>query len=101
MVLIDEAYHHYVGESPEYSSFIDKPVDDRRVIVTRSFSKIHGLAGLRVGYAVTSAEIARTLASRQLLDSVSAVAARAAVAALETPSTCARASADIDDGRSS
>ena len=83
VVLIDEAYHHYVGESPEYSSFIDKPVDDSRVIVTRSFSKIHGLAGLRVGYAVTSAEIARTLASRQLLDSVSAVAARAAVAALE------------------
>ena len=83
VVLIDEAYHHYVGESPEYSSFIDTPVDDSRVIVTRSFSKIHGLAGVRVGYAVTSAEIARTLASRQLMDSVSAVAARAAVAALE------------------
>jgi histidinol-phosphate aminotransferase len=83
VVLIDEAYHHYVGESTEYSSFIDQPVGDSRVIVTRSFSKIHGLAGLRVGYAVTSAEMARTLASRQLVDGVSAVAARAAVAALE------------------
>ena len=85
VVLIDEAYHHYVGESSDYSSFIDRPVDthNSRVIVTRSFSKIYGLAGMRVGYAVTSAEIARTLASQQLSDSVSAVAAKAAVAALE------------------
>ena len=84
VVLIDEAYHHYVGESSDYSSFIDKPVDSSgpRVIVTRSFSKIYGLAGLRVGYAVTSAETARTLVSQQLSDRVSAVAARAAVAAL-------------------
>ena len=84
VVLIDEAYHHYVGESSDYSSFIDKPFDSSgpRVIVTRSFSKIYGLAGLRVGYAVTSAETARTLVSQQLSDSVSAVAARAAVAAL-------------------
>jgi histidinol-phosphate aminotransferase len=85
VVLIDEAYHHYVGESSEYASFIDTPVDfnNSRVIVTRSFSKIHGLAGLRVGYAVTSAQTARVLASQQLSDGVSAVAARAAVAALE------------------
>ena len=85
VVLIDEAYHHYVGESSDYSSFIDTPFDSSgpRVIVTRSFSKIYGLAGLRVGYAVTSAETARTLAAQQLSDSVSAVAARAAVAALE------------------
>jgi histidinol-phosphate aminotransferase len=84
VVLIDEAYHHYVGESSDYASFIDRPFDSRgpHVIVTRSFSKIYGLAGLRVGYAVTSAETARTLVSRQLADGVSAVAARAAVAAL-------------------
>jgi histidinol-phosphate aminotransferase len=83
VVLVDEAYHHYVGESSEYASFIDRPLLDGRVIVTRSFSKIYGLAGLRVGYAVTSAQTARTLRSHQLSDSVSAVAARAAVAALE------------------
>ena len=43
-VLIDEAYHHYVGISSDYASFIDRPVDDHRVIVVRSFSKIHGSA---------------------------------------------------------
>ena len=82
-VLIDEAYHHYVGESADYASFIDRPVDDRRVIVTRTFSKIHGLAGLRVGYAVASAQTARTLESHCLSDGVSVVAARAAAAALD------------------
>jgi histidinol-phosphate aminotransferase len=53
-VLIDEAYHHYVGDSPAYASFLDHPVGDDRVIVTRTFSKIYGLAGLRLGYGVSS-----------------------------------------------
>jgi histidinol-phosphate aminotransferase len=82
-VLIDEAYHHYVGESPDYASFIDRPVDDSRVIVARSFSKIYGLAGLRAGYAVAAPETARQLASGRLLESINVVAARAALAALD------------------
>lgn len=82
-VLIDEAYHHYVGESSDYGSFIDRPIDDSRVIVTRSFSKVHGLAGIRVGYAVAAPETARRLAANRLLENVNVVAARAAVAALD------------------
>ena len=46
-VVIDEAYHHFVGGAPEYASFIDRAVSNPRVIVTRSFSTMHGLAGLR------------------------------------------------------
>ena len=80
---MDEAYHHYVGESSEYASFIDRPVDDARVIVTRTFSKVHGLAGLRVGYAVAAVPVARVLAAHGLADGVSVVAARAAGAALD------------------
>jgi len=82
-VLIDEAYHHYVSQSADYASFIDRPLDDNRVIVTRSFSKIYGLAGLRVGYAVASPQAARRLASYQLPDEVNVVAASAAIAALD------------------
>jgi histidinol-phosphate aminotransferase len=82
-VLIDEAYHHYVGESTEYASFIDRPVDNPRVIVTRTFSKIHGLAGLRIGYGVAAAPTARLLGSHCLSDGVGVVAARAAAAALD------------------
>jgi histidinol-phosphate aminotransferase len=82
-VVIDEAYHHYLEPSADYASFIDRPVADPRVIVTRSFSKIHGLAGLRVGYAVAAAETARRLRSYQLPENVNVVAAKAAMAALE------------------
>src|SRR5439155_21580299 len=82
-VLIDEAYHDYVGESSEHVSFIDRPLDDRRVMVTRSFSKIHGLAGLRIGYAIAAPDTARALASHRLSDGVNVLAARAAAAALQ------------------
>ena len=60
-VLIDEAYHHYVSPSVGYASWLDHSLVDPRVIVTRSFSKIHGLAGLRIGYTVTVPETARRL----------------------------------------
>jgi histidinol-phosphate aminotransferase len=81
-VLIDEAYHHYVGGSSDYASFIDRPVDDPRVIVVRSFSAIHGLAGLRVGYAVASRQAAGALDAARLPDGVNAIAAIAAMAAM-------------------
>ena len=51
-VLIDEAYHHFAIGAPGYESFADRRVDDPRVLVLRTFSKVYGLAGLRLGYAV-------------------------------------------------
>jgi len=82
-VVIDEAYHEYVGPTSDYASFIDHPVDDKRMIVVRTFSKIYGLAGLRLGYAVSSKEISLKLLSMQLQRGVNIIAARAAVAALD------------------
>jgi histidinol-phosphate aminotransferase len=82
-VVIDEAYHHYVERSADYGSFIDQPLNDPRVIVTRTFSKIYGLAGLRIGYAVAAAPTARLLRSCGLAGDVNVVGAKAALAALE------------------
>ncbi|HEX4682950.1 MAG TPA: aminotransferase class I/II-fold pyridoxal phosphate-dependent enzyme [Gemmatimonadaceae bacterium] len=96
-VVIDEAYHHYVGKPADYASFIDRPIDDHRIIVTRSFSNIHGLAGLRVGYAIAAARTAPVLGFRRLPDGVNVVAARATLAALDDIShivTSARRNAD-------
>lgn len=81
-VLIDEAYHHYVIETPEYVSYIDRPRDHGRVIITRTFSKIYALAGLRVGYAVAAPQTAAQLARHRLESGVNAAAATAARAAL-------------------
>lgn len=52
-VLVDEAYHHFV-EEPEYESAVPYVTAGRNVIVARTFSKIYGMAGLRLGYAVTA-----------------------------------------------
>ncbi len=83
-VIMDEAYHHYaVGPSAFYASFLDRPVSDPRLIVLRTFSKIYGLAGLRAGYAVASAEMAQRLRRHRLQFGVNAIALRAAAAALE------------------
>jgi histidinol-phosphate/aromatic aminotransferase/cobyric acid decarboxylase-like protein len=50
-VLIDEAYHHYV-DTPSYATSIPYVLEGRQVIVARTFSKIYGLAGMRLGYAI-------------------------------------------------
>src|SRR4029079_15602936 len=50
-VLIDEAYHHFV-EDPNYATSVPYVTEGRQVIVARTFSKIVGLAGMRLRYAV-------------------------------------------------
>lgn len=82
-VIVDEAYHHYAADSSEYASFVDHPIVDDQLIVTRTFSTIHGLAGLRIGYAVTDASVASQLSARRLASDVSVVALSAAGAALD------------------
>jgi histidinol-phosphate aminotransferase len=81
-VVIDEAYHHYAGGSGAYISFVDRPVDNPRVIVTRTFSTAYGLAGARVGYAVTSTSTAEKMAQEVLPFAVNRAGMFAASAAL-------------------
>jgi histidinol-phosphate aminotransferase len=82
-VLIDEAYHHFVEPAAGYSSFIDNPMHDDRVIVARTFSKVYGLAGIRVGYAVGSPDKIRALASLRLKEGINAVGAHCALVAYD------------------
>ncbi len=82
-VLIDEAYHHFVPATPEYMSFLDKRSNDNRVIVARTFSKVFGLAGMRIGYAVGAPDKIQALAARRLAEGLNAVGARAALVAYD------------------
>ena len=82
-ILIDEAYHHYAGKSGAYASFLDHPLNDNRIIVTRTFSHIYGLAGLRLGYGIASTETASRMRTFGTTDAASAIAIPAAIAALE------------------
>jgi histidinol-phosphate aminotransferase len=60
MVLIDEAYHDYVTDS-SHRTQIARAVKDPRVVVARTFSKAHGMAGMRVGYAIGHPETIKRL----------------------------------------
>jgi histidinol-phosphate aminotransferase len=98
-VLIDEAYHEYLAKSSDYASFIDSPIIHERLIVVRTFSKIYGLAGLRVGYSVASSKAAQELRASSLQWGVNTPGARAARAALEDQDFVAKVAKQNRDDR--
>jgi histidinol-phosphate aminotransferase len=80
-ILVDEAYHEYVDDS-SYKTAIPLAVADAYVIVARTFSKVFGMAGLRVGYAIAHKETARRLQGWRLGSGVNVLAAAAATASI-------------------
>ena len=61
VVLVDEAYIELTDE-PEYTSVADLISEEENVVVMRTFSKIFGMAGLRVGYGMARPNLAKTIA---------------------------------------
>jgi len=61
LVVVDEAYFEYAQQHSDYPDSLEWLSEYPNLIVTRTFSKGYGLAGLRVGYAISSAEIADVL----------------------------------------
>ena len=84
MILVDEAYFHY-ADSPDYESVIALTKDHPNLIVSRTFSKIYGMAGLRCGYCVAQKETIDRMRPYQMWDSVNIMALAAASASLDDP----------------
>jgi histidinol-phosphate aminotransferase len=84
-VLIDEAYHHFVEDSA-YATSIPYVTEGRPVIVTRTFSKIAALAGMRLGYAITQPQLIDRM-TPYISDSINAVVKWGGAAALEDTAT--------------
>jgi histidinol-phosphate aminotransferase len=82
LTVIDEAYRDYV-EAPDYPDGMDDLRQGRNVVLLRTFSKIHGLAGMRIGYAITVKEVAEALEAVRSPFNTSVLAQAAAVAAME------------------
>lgn len=82
LTVIDEAYRDYV-EAADYPDGLDDVRQGRSVVLLRTFSKIHGLAGMRIGYAVTVKEVALALQTVRSPFNTSVLAQAAGLAALE------------------
>ncbi|MGZ4430837.1 MAG: histidinol-phosphate transaminase [Gaiellales bacterium] len=89
LVVVDEAYHEYVVD-PDYPDAIIEHGDRPNVAVLRTFSKIYGLAGLRVGYMVASSEVVSAAGRVRRAFDVSDLAHAAALASMDDPAEVSR-----------
>ncbi len=98
IILVDEAYHEYV-DAPGYASAIPLALEYPEVIVSRTFSKVYGLAGLRIGYAVGRQETLQKMAGWRLGNGINMLGIRAAIAALDDQSWVTKGRAANRAGR--
>jgi histidinol-phosphate aminotransferase len=99
LTVLDEAYFEYV-EEPGYPDGIeDYFKHGRRVLVLRTFSKIFGLAGLRVGYGIGSGDVVRTIGKVRNAFDINHLAQEAALASLGDAAELERRRRANADGR--
>lgn len=84
ILILDEAYYEYI-ERPDYPNALQWVLEGKNVISLRTFSKIHGLAGLRLGYAIARPELIGYIERVRLPFNVSSIAQVAAIASLSDP----------------
>ncbi|GBE03898.1 MAG TPA: histidinol-phosphate transaminase [Nitrospirae bacterium] len=82
LVVVDEAYYEYVS-SPEYADSMKYFRQERDILILRTFSKIYGLSGLRIGYGISKAGIVSEMNRIRQPFNVNSLAQRAALAALD------------------
>lgn len=98
LAVLDEAYYEYVT-APDYPASLDYVRAGQNVIVLRTFSKAHALAGLRIGYAVARAELIEDLQRVRDIYNVSQWAQAAALASLEAPEQTAKSRSFNEAGK--
>jgi histidinol-phosphate aminotransferase len=97
-ILVDEAYHHFV-EDPRYKSACDLIDRHPNVVVVRTFSKIYGMAGLRLGYAVGSRAKIAEMAKYATFSNANAAVLSAALASLREPDLVPKQRKALNDAR--
>lgn len=82
VVAIDEAYAEYVTDST-FPNSVELQKKYSNLVILHSFSKIHGLAGLRIGFAIMEISMAAKMSAGQIPFSISRISAEAALASLD------------------
>jgi histidinol-phosphate aminotransferase len=99
LTVLDQAYFEYIDD-PEYADGIDEYFKaGRKVMVLRTFSKIYGLAGLRVGYGVADAEVVTALGKTRRAFDLTTPAQEAALASLDAAGELGRRRQQNAQGR--
>ena len=99
LVVLDQAYFEYIDD-PEYADGVAEHfAQGRRLVVLRTFSKIYGLAGLRVGYGVAPSDVVAATSKVRRAFEVTATAQAAALASLDDAAEIARRRAENARGR--
>jgi histidinol-phosphate aminotransferase len=97
--VVDQAYFEYVDD-PDYPDAVERYLRrGRRIVVLRTFSKIYGLAGLRVGYALGPPEVCAAMAKLRRPFDLSRDAQEAALASLGDPGELERRARETRAGR--
>jgi histidinol-phosphate aminotransferase len=96
IVVFDEAYFEFLDDPPDTLRFVRQ---GRNVVVLRTFSKIHGLAGLRIGYAIAPSEIIEVLHKTRQPFNINSIAQAGALAALEDDAHLRQTKLVADEGR--
>ncbi|MFB6372863.1 MAG: histidinol-phosphate transaminase [Bradymonadaceae bacterium] len=82
LAIVDEAYHQYV-QADDYETALKMREEHELLMVTRTFSKCYGLAGLRLGYAIAPSEAIEAMDRVRAPFNVNRLAQKAGIAALE------------------
>ncbi|MAH35612.1 MAG: histidinol-phosphate transaminase [Verrucomicrobiota bacterium] len=96
IVIFDEAYYEFLDSPPDTLKYIR---EGRNVIVMRTFSKIQGLAGLRIGYGITTPGLASILQKTRQPFNANLLAQEAALAALADEEHQEKTKEITDEGR--
>jgi histidinol-phosphate aminotransferase len=97
-ILVDEAYHHFV-EDPRYRSSCELIAAHPNVIVARTFSKIYGMAGLRLGYAIGPEPKIKAMAPFASWSNTNSAVLAAALECLADPDLVPRQKKTLNDTR--
>jgi histidinol-phosphate aminotransferase len=94
LTVLDQAYFEYIDDAEYADGIAEYFKQGRRVLVLRTFSKIYGLAGLRVGYGIASAEVVTALGKVRRAFDITTPAQEAALASIDCFDELARRRAE-------
>jgi histidinol-phosphate aminotransferase len=96
IVVFDEAYFEFLDDPPDTLQYVR---EGRNVVVLRTFSKIHGLAGLRIGYGVARPDLIEALHKTRQPFNINSIAHAGALAALNDDAHQRKTKRVVDQGR--